>query len=136
MKLGELRSLGHNIADSLSSGIGLMIGVYDVDIYRAVASSRNGFIEVNFINGTSNCGFFAFKLRKAIRLYAAALPDLCRRHGLDLSEIKLLSARFVIDSIVGQSFTVIVEASDGRRSVDQYAGFPGKSVGNAVKPAA
>ena len=27
MKLGELKSLGHNIADSLASGMGLMIGV-------------------------------------------------------------------------------------------------------------
>jgi hypothetical protein len=136
MKLGELKALGHNIADSLSSGIGLLIGVYDVDIYRAAASSRNGYIDVNFIAGTSTCGIFAFKVRRAIRLYAKALPDLCRRHALDLSEIKLLSARFATDPLIGPNFTVTVEASDGRRSVDQYAGFQGKRVGNSVKPAA
>ena len=33
MKHDELRSIGHNIADSLASGCGLMIGVYDMDIF-------------------------------------------------------------------------------------------------------
>ena len=126
MKIGELKSLGHNIADSLSSGVCLMVGLYDVDIYRAASSSRSGYIDVDFITGASTCGIFSFKVRKAIKLYAKALPDLCHRHGLDLSEIKLLTARFGTDPILEPNFTVTIETSDGRRSVDQYAGFPGK----------
>lgn len=33
MKFGVLRSIGHNIADSLASGIGLMIGVYTTNVF-------------------------------------------------------------------------------------------------------
>ena len=33
MKFDELRSIGHNIADSLASGIGLLIGYYQMDIF-------------------------------------------------------------------------------------------------------
>ncbi len=42
--------LAHNIADSLASGIGLMIGVYDSDVYAEAASSDSGAVSVNFIN--------------------------------------------------------------------------------------
>jgi hypothetical protein len=34
MKHDDLRSIGHNIAHSLASGIGLMIGVYNMDISK------------------------------------------------------------------------------------------------------
>lgn len=33
MKFDTLRSIGHNIADSLGSGIGLLIGVYEMDVF-------------------------------------------------------------------------------------------------------
>jgi hypothetical protein len=43
MKFGELKSIGHNIADSLASGIGLMIGVYEMDIFGEAANSHEGY---------------------------------------------------------------------------------------------
>ena len=33
MKFGELKSIGHNIADSLACGPGFLIGVYCTDIF-------------------------------------------------------------------------------------------------------
>ena len=33
MKHAELRACAHNVADSLASGIGLMIGHYDMDVF-------------------------------------------------------------------------------------------------------
>lgn len=136
MKMGELRSLGHNIADSLSSGVCLMVGIYDVDVHRAAAASREGYIDVDFIAGKSTCGLFSFKLRKAIRRYAEELPNFCRKHSLNLSEIKRISARFFTDPVDGPSFTVTVETVDGRRSIDRYAGFPGKRLKGTTGSAA
>lgn len=59
------------------------------------------------------------------------LPELAMRDGLNIVDIKTLSARFGTDKVVGRHFTVTVEASDGRRSVDQYAGSSGKRFSKA-----
>ncbi len=53
MKLGELKSLGHNIADSLASGVGVLIGVYVTDIFFGGVIFRRrfhqrGLLEWNF----------------------------------------------------------------------------------------
>ncbi len=55
MKHAVLTSVAHNIADSLASGIGLMIGVYEMDIFGEAAHSSEGFIEVDFLTGASAC---------------------------------------------------------------------------------
>jgi hypothetical protein len=51
MKFGTLKSIGHNVADSLASGVGLMIGVYEMDVFGEVTSTPEGFIEVDFLTG-------------------------------------------------------------------------------------
>lgn len=126
MKIGQLKSLGHNIADSLASGIGLMIGVYDSDVYAEAASSDSGSVSVNFIDGQVAGGAVSDSLRGAVLRYSEALPDLCARHGLNLGEIKVLEARYGTDRVYGRHFTVTVEATDGRRSVERYIGVPGR----------
>lgn len=42
MKFDTLRSIGHNIADSLGSGIGLLIGVYEMDVFGEAAGAPDG----------------------------------------------------------------------------------------------
>jgi hypothetical protein len=81
MKFGALKSVGHNIADSLASGIGLMIGVYEVDVFGEAAATPEGFIEVDFVTGEASGAKPSVALQRALRLYADALPDLCIRHG-------------------------------------------------------
>jgi hypothetical protein len=49
MKHAELRSIVHNVADSLASGIGLMIGVYNSDTFGEAARSPSGLITVDFL---------------------------------------------------------------------------------------
>jgi hypothetical protein len=49
MKFGELTSIGHNIAHSLASGIGLMIGMYEMDVFGEAANSPEGYFLVDFI---------------------------------------------------------------------------------------
>ena len=123
MKFGTLQSIGHNIADSLASGIGMMIGVYDLHVFEEAAASPEGFIEVDFLTGQSSGGKPSPGLERALLLYARALPDLCRRHGADVADFRQLNARF---SAGPAAFTVTIEDAHGRRSVDRYVELPGR----------
>jgi hypothetical protein len=126
MKFGTLKSIGHNIADSLASGIGLMIGVYEMDVFGEAAAAPEGFIEVDFLTGEASGAKPSAELARALKLYAQALPDLCRRQGVEPSDFHHLSARFSSLSPMFKRFTVTVEDSQGRRSTDEYEGVPGK----------
>lgn len=42
MKFDELKSIGHNIADALGSGIGLMISVYEMDVNGEASATPEG----------------------------------------------------------------------------------------------
>jgi hypothetical protein len=125
MKFGELKSVGHNIADSLASGIGLMIGICEMDVFGEAAASKEGFIEVDFLTGAISGAKPSRLLARAARLYAEALPRLCERHGVSVSDFRALKARFS-GTRMSQSFLVTVEGSNGRRSRDEYFGVPGK----------
>lgn len=129
MKLGELASFGHNMADSLASGICLMVGVYSADIHGEAAASPEGYITVDFMTGSTTGSPVSEELKRTIQRYAVLFPTIARKHGLEPSQINMLSARFGTDPVAGPHFLVTVEASDGRRSVDHYAGVPGKRYG-------
>jgi len=126
MKLSELKSIGHNLADSFASGIGLLVGVYEMDVFAEAAASDPGFIEVNFLDATAAGSPISATLRGAIYSYSNALPDLCKKHSIDPSQIKALIARFGTDPVYGPHFTVTVESIDGRSSTDRFIGFPGR----------
>lgn len=127
MKFRELTSIGHNIADSFASGMGFLIGVYEMDVFREAAASPEGFILVDFIAGTSTGAQPSDSLAKAISLYARALDGLCRRHGIKAAAFRELKARYSLDSH-GPRFIVTVQDQSGRRSVDEYLGSPGRRV--------
>ena len=127
MRHADLRAVGHNIADSVASGIGLMIGVYGMDIFKEARSQAPGFIEVDFLEGTSSGVPASESLQVAIALYTrAALPDLCAKHSVDLSEVRSLRARFGVDSALGRTYVVTVEDARGKRSEAQYLAWPGR----------
>ena len=126
MKLGHLKSIGHNIADSLASGIGLMIGVYDTDVFAEAAAESEGFIVVDFIAGTTTGTNVSEHLRGAVRRYRHELPELCAKHSVDPSQLRRLEVRYGTDSVYGRHFTVSVEDGSGRESSDRYIGVPGR----------
>jgi len=129
-KLGTLKAIGHNIADSMASGIGLLIGMYGTDIFREASANEPGYINVDFLRGTGSGSPVSPSLAKAITLYTnKALPHLCECHGVELSDFATLEARFGLDSIYGPHFTVTVEHRNGKRSVDRFAGIPGRRFG-------
>jgi hypothetical protein len=129
MKLGILKSLGHNIADSLASGIGLMIGIYAMDVFAEAAGEDEGFLVVDFLAGTTTAATASADLRKAIGLYRDALPDLCQRHGVQREELATLTVRYGTDRVYGRHFTVTVKGTDGRGSTERYVGVPGRRFG-------
>lgn len=126
MKLGELKSLGYNLADSFASGIGLLVGVYEMNVFAEAAASDSGFVEVNFLDASATGSPISKNLQGAISSYRNALPDLCKKHSIDLHQINTLTARFGSDRVYGPHFTVTVESIDGRSSTDRYIGIPGK----------
>jgi hypothetical protein len=128
MNLGKLKSLGHNIADSFASGIGLLIGVYEMNVFAEAENAKEGYINVDFLNATATGSVTSASLNRAIKLYRDVLPSLCAKHGVNLTEIKTLEARFGTDQAYGPHYTVTVESVDGKRSTDQYVGVPGRKL--------
>jgi hypothetical protein len=123
MKHDELRSIGHNIADSLASGVGLLVGICATDVFGEARKSPEGFITVDFMKGITTGGPASASLVKAVGLYRDALPDLCERHGASVSSFRELTARYSVDTAGGRVL-VTVEDKNGRRSTDEYIGSP------------
>lgn len=127
MKYDELKSIAHNIADSLASGIGLLIGVYEMDIFGEAAKSKQGYITVDFLKGTTSGGRPSRALAKAIKLYSKALPDLCEKHGSSVSFFNSLTARYSISNL-DKHVLIAIEDKNGRQSNDEYVGTPLKRI--------
>jgi hypothetical protein len=136
VKIGKLTSFAHNAADSLASGICFMVGVLGVDIHGEAAASPVGHITVDFLKGTASGSPISLDLHLAIERYSQQLPELAARHGIDPAEIAVMTARFGTDPVAGTHFLVTVETADGRRSVDQYVGVPGRRYGKSRRASA
>jgi len=126
MKLASLKSIGHNIADSLASGIGLMVGIYEMNVFAEASGEEEGFVIVDFLNGSTTGRTVSDDFRRAVRLYRDALPKLCHKHAVDPEEFRRLEVRYGTDPVYGAHFTVTVEGRTGIRSIDQYIGVPGR----------
>lgn len=127
MEHAELRAIVHNVADSLGSGIGLMIGHYETDVYGEALRSPEGAITVDFLKGTVIEGEPSASLAASVALYRDALASLCFKAGGSLADFAEAKTRFYSDAL-DRRFTVTVESQDGRRSTTDYAGVPGKRV--------
>jgi hypothetical protein len=124
MKHAVLQSIAHNVADSLASGCGLLIGIYEMDVFGDAARSAGGVIEIDFLAGLCIEGEPSPDIVTAAARYRDALPGLCTRHGASAADFLALRVRFC-SGAAGPSFVVTVEDSSGRRSVDHYVGQPG-----------
>jgi hypothetical protein len=122
MRLGQLKAIGHNIADSFG-GNGFLVGHYPSGVYEKAAASPEGFITVNFLTGEMAGAQSATNLKPVVRLYRDVLPDFCAKHGVDIADIDALSVTFGPDPMYDQFFEVTVQAKDGRWSVDRYVGI-------------
>ncbi|WP_407154845.1 hypothetical protein [Bradyrhizobium sp. STM 3557] len=127
MKFAELRSIGHNIADSLASGIGLPIGIYETDIFGEARRNPERCITVDFLTGKVVTGRASPSLARAVGLYAKVLPTLCDKHRTSSAIFRELVACYLADAF-GPRFTVMVADHGGRRAIDEFVGFPGRRI--------
>jgi hypothetical protein len=118
MKFDVLRSIAHNVADSLGSGIGLLIGVYEIDLFGEAARCPQRAIKVDFLAGTATSGVVSDRLAVAITKYRDALVDLCVRQGASVANFRHLSATYTTRGRE-RRISVFVEDQRGRRSVDE-----------------
>ena len=133
MKIGLMESVAHNIADSFASGIGLLIGVYEFDVFGEAAAAEPGYIIVDFLNGELSGSPVSPHLKRAVNLYSCALTELCRKSGLAKEEFSVLSARFGTDTAAGRHFTVRLCDTKGRSSEKLYVGSPGRRLGKGKR---
>jgi hypothetical protein len=128
MKFDILRSIGHNIADSLGSGCGFPIGFYFTDIFGEARRSSERCIIVDFLAGKVTSGRASSSLAGAIAKYADALADLCKKHNASRAMFRELTARYSIDPRGGPYVVVTVEDHEGHRAVDDYLGWGSRRV--------
>ena len=128
MRFGELKSIAHNFADSISSGIGLPIGIYGYDIFEEAQASADGYIEIDFIASQVYGGATSRVLTEALRQYKHWLPTLVAKHGAELSYFTQLMARFAVDRVYGPYFTASVSDARGRSDTTTYQGVGGQKL--------
>lgn len=133
MPFGILKSVAHNIADSLACGMGFPIGVFITNIFGEAENVPGGSLTVNFLTGSICGGTPSPELARAVGLYRDALPDFCASHGVDIGRYRVLEACYSSgplgrDFPLGRQFVVTVEDDRGRRSTDCYVGLPGKRI--------
>jgi hypothetical protein len=99
--------------------MGFLIGVFGTDVFGEAALNPDGFIEVDFLTGTT-MGQVSPSLAKAISLYAKALPQLCKSQGVTVADFDRLTTKYVARG--DHHFIVEVTDRRGRTSRDQYVG--------------
>jgi len=122
VKFRQLESIAHNIADSLGSGIGILVGHYEMDVFGEAARSPEGYILVDFLTGTSSGGAPSPYFAKAIASYQNGLVDLCEKHGTRPTAFRELTARYSAP----RHIIVTVRSEAGRHSSREFVGTPAR----------
>lgn len=122
MKFRQLESIAHNIADSLGSGIGMLVGHYEMDVFGEAARSPEGYILVDFLTGTSTGGAASTYLAKAIASYQKGLVNLCEKHATKPTAFRELTAHYSAP----RHIVVTVRDEAGRHSSREFVGTPGR----------
>ncbi|WP_327752977.1 hypothetical protein VVT58_15135 [Sphingobium sp. SJ10-10] len=123
MNHDRLCAIGHNLADSMASGLGFVIGYYPMDVFGEAASSPEALIEIDFLNGRVVRGAPSGELEAAIVLYAEGLPEFCQSNGAKITDFKALSATFNTTAL-GRRVLLSVTDQSGRSSTTEYRGVP------------
>lgn len=125
MKHDKLRSIAHNVAQSLASGASVMVGVYDVDVFAEAGASPTGILTVDFLNGLVLDGQPSMRLTEAVGLFGEILPAFCNTHGGSISDFREFKARYHASP---KRFVVTIEDQMGKRSSTEYVGRDGERI--------
>lgn len=125
-KFAVLRSIGHNLADSLGSGVSLLVGAYEgYDIYAEAAAAPDGSVEIDFLAGRATNVSVSPVLAEVLARFVLELPEFCARHGARPDDFAGLAARFS-GTPANPKVTVTVTNRAGRRASDHYVGSPAR----------
>src|SRR6185437_1962618 len=115
----------HNMAASMAGGIGLLIGMYDFQVFRDAARSPGWTITVDFLQGQVLGGKPSAGVVSAAKAYRDALPRFCTKHHISPEDFQEMTARYTARP--GQcSFIVTITDRLGRRSSTEYSAPQGK----------
>ena len=118
-RFNVLRSIGHDLAYSLASGISGLTEQYGLNPFEEARRNPNGAIQVDFLSGVSS-GSVSVPFSRAIASFRDALPSLCAKHETSALAFRQLKATYIADPIGGR-FLVTVEDQAGRLSTDEYS---------------
>jgi len=121
VRLSVVRAIGHNIADSFSSGASMLFGFYDFDPYRE-AADQGGTLVIDFISGEVLGGVLPRRLVREISS-GAAVKQLLLRSGIPSEEIVSIRAEFTHSGLEPMA-RVTVQTRSGRLASDTYVGRP------------
>ncbi|MBK4215464.1 hypothetical protein JJJ17_05940 [Paracoccus caeni] len=127
MKHGDLRSVAHDIADSLASGVSLMTGAYDLTIFDDAARSEGGMLTVDLLCGKVVNGQPSRALIDAVARIPAEFDRLCRARGASKADCRRAMAYFYYRR-VDHGITLVVEDSRGKVTETDYSGIPAHRV--------
>lgn len=127
MKHGRLCAIGHNLADSMASGLAFVIGYHPMDVFAEAASSPGGVIEVDFLKGGIVRGKASENLKTAAARFAEVLPVFCQENGAEAADFVSLSAAFDATALERRMLLVVTDRN-GYSSTTEYAGIPLKRV--------
>jgi hypothetical protein len=127
MKHDRLCAIGHNLADSMASGLAFVIGYHPMDVFGEAASSPGGVIEVDFLKGGIVRGEASENLKAAAARFAEVLPVFCQQNGAEAEDFVALSAAFEATALQRRVLLVITDRN-GHSSTTEYAGRPLKRV--------
>lgn len=126
MKIGVLKSIAHNMADSLACGLGFVIGYYRTRIFEEASAAYPGHITVDFLSGETAGCIPSESLKGAIELYVAEFPTFCEKHKVRAENFAEFKVRYGTDVVYGCHYTVELRDKKGRFVRETYIGLPGK----------
>jgi hypothetical protein len=131
MRFGTLRSIAHNLGDSISTGLGLPIGFYGYDIFEEARNSAQGFIEIDFIDRAMRGAMPSAVLSDALLQYTRWLHALAAKHGATIDDFAHLTLRFADAGAYGRHFIATVADRRGRSDSTVYDGMGGLTLAKA-----
>lgn len=128
MKFGDLQSTAHNFAASFGSGMGLLVGYYQADIFKDVKIAIDNEITIDFLTGSVTKGQVSREVRGCIDAYVEALDSFCIKHGGRKADFNRFVTIYKIDKIHRECFYVEIEDKNGKNSKCFYTGHNGKKI--------
>jgi hypothetical protein len=125
MKHTQLQAIVHNVADSLGSGISLMLGYYALDVYADARNSPTGIIRADLLRGVVTEGDADEAFLGALKLIPAALAEQCEKAGGSWNEYRRAEVLFH-GRRPEPGFTIVVEDQKGKRTETDYVGWPAR----------